>query len=448
VPLALLFACGPKRVPLPVVSTPRFPTYVAPAVPPAFSASDAAELQNRGWTFLQAGDLKNAEREFAASLKTTPAFYPAEVGLGYVQLAARDAKGALAHFDRVLEQVPADPSALVGRGEADLVLGREPEALAAFEAAAAANPALTDVARRVEVLKFRNAEQQIADARAAGAAGRLDDAVARYEQAIASSPGSAFLYRELAGIERKKGDATAALQYYRKAIEVDPGDAASHVGMGELLEAGGDLDAAAAAYTDALALDRGPEVEAKLAAVRARAELARLPAQYRAIDTAPEITRGDLAALIGVRLAPLLQPDAQADAEPITDVRADWAAPWILTVARAGVMAPFSNHAFQPRSPVHRIDLAQAVERLLALIAPRNPVAARNWESARLTFTDLAPGHLAYPAASAAVASGVLTAGADGSFDPSRVVTGEEAVETMVRLQALADLPSPGAVAR
>jgi hypothetical protein len=218
--------------------------------------------------------------------------------------------------------------------------------------------------------------------------------------------------------------------------------------MGDLLDTTGDFDAAAAAYSDALALERSPEVDAKLEAARARAALARLPAEYRAIDTAPRITRGDLAALIGVRLAPLLQPDSQADAEPITDVRADWAAPWILTVARAGVMAPFANHAFQPGSPVQRIDLAQAVERLLARIAPLNPAAARIWESARLTFTDLAPGHLAYPAASAAVASGVLTAEADGRFDPARVVSGEEATETMARLQALADLPSPGAVAR
>ena len=103
--------------------------------------------------------------------------------------------------------------------------------------------------------------------------------------------------------------------------------------------------------------------------MRARAELARLPAEYRAIGEAPQITRGELAALIGVRLAPLLQPDRRVDAEPITDARTDWAATWILAVARAGVMEPFANHAFQPRTVVRRIDLAQAVERLLTRIA-------------------------------------------------------------------------------
>ena len=118
--------------------------------------------------------------------------------------------------------------------------------------------------------------------------------------------------------------------------------------------------------------------------MRARAELARLPAEYRAIDEPPQITRGELAALIGVRLAPLLQPDRRVDAEPITDVRTDWAATWILAVARAGVMEPFANHAFQPRAVVRRVDLAQAVERLLTRVAALKPAAARAWESARV----------------------------------------------------------------
>ena len=206
VALVVMAACGPKTVPLPTVSLPRFPDFIAPVVPAEFANTAAAENETRGWTFLQAGDLKNAEREFATALKTTPAFYPAEIGLGYVELARRDQKAALAHFDRALERQAADPSALVGRGEANLALNREADALADFEAAGAADPALTEIARRVEVLKFRLAEQRLADARAAASAGRLDEAIRAYTRpAIASSPGSAFLYRELAAGRAAEG---------------------------------------------------------------------------------------------------------------------------------------------------------------------------------------------------------------------------------------------------
>ena len=83
-----------------------------------------------------------------------------------------------------------------------------------------------------------------------------------------------------------------------------------------------------------------------------------------------------------------------------------------MAVARAGVMEPFANHTFQPRTVVRRVDLAQAVARLLAARRRAASGAAKAWETARLKFSDLSPSHLAYPAASAAVASGVLTAGA------------------------------------
>src|SRR5205823_1914462 len=120
----------------------------------------------------------------------------------------------------------------------------------------------------------------------------------------------------------------------------------------------------------------------------------------RAIGQAPQVTRADLAALIGVRLAPLLQqPSRRRDAALITDVRNNWAAAWIMSVARAGVMEPYANHAFQPRTLVRRVDLAQAVMHLLTRIAVTSPAAAKSWQSARIRFSDLSAGHLAYPAA-------------------------------------------------
>jgi tetratricopeptide (TPR) repeat protein len=440
--LALASACAPKTAPTPVVTAPKFPDFMRPAVPPAMANSPAAASASRGWTFLQAGDLKTAEREFTAALKTAPTFYPAETSLGYLELARKDAKAALPHFDRALELNPQrdDVSALLGRGQTLLALNREADALTAFESALAADPSQTELARRIEVLRFRNVEQGLARARDAARGGRLDEAVQAYTAAIATSPDSAFLYRELALVERQKGDNDAALDHFRKAAALDPGDAKALAQVGEILEARGDFDGAAKAYTDAIAIEPGAALEKRLEEVRAKGALARLPAEYRAIDQSTQITRADLAALIGIRLGRLLSPASRSDAALITDVRNNWAATWIMSVARAGVMEPFANHAFQPRTVVRRTDLAQAAARMLARIAAQNPARAKAWDGARLSFSDLSPSHLAYPAASAAVASGVMKNGAANAFQPSKIVTGPEALETISAIERLAGL--------
>lgn len=436
--LATVAACAPKPLPAPVVvSAPKFPDFIVPAVPASLAGTPAAANQDRGWRFLQAGDFKNAEREFESALKTTPAFYPAENALGYLELARKDPKAALPHFDRALEAGAPDLSGLMGKSQALLALNRENEVLPVLEAALVIDPSLVEVAGRVEILRFRRQQEDLARARAAATAGRSDDAIAMYTKAIQGSPDSAFLYRELAAVERQKGDSDKALEHLRKSITLEPGDARSLAQIGDILDARGDFDGAAKAYGEALAAEPSAEIEVKLEAVRSHADLARLPEEYRAIGGATVITRGDLAALVGVRLSRLLQTTRRRDAVLITDIRTHWASTWIVTIARAGIMEPYANHAFQPRTIVRRVDLAQVVSRLLARVAEATPGQPHPWQAARLKFTDVAPGHLAYPAASAAVASGVMTAGPDNSFQPSLIVSGQEGVAAIARLEAM-----------
>lgn len=438
VALLAVAACGPKAVvTVPVVSAPKFPDFVEPTVPRDLASRPAVPARERAWLFLQAGDLKNADREVGAALKTDPAFYPLDAVGGYIELARNNNRNALTRFDRVLQRHGDYVAALVGKGQALAGLDREDEALAAFQSALAVDATLTDVQRRVDVLKFKTVQRQIGIARQAARNGKTDDAMRAYRAAIDASPESAFLFRELAAIERAQGDADSALTHYQRANALDPSDAPSLVAMAELLADKDDFDPALKAYAAALALEPNPRVEEARAKLAARAEIARLPAEYRAISTAAQITRGDLAALIGQRLVNLLNATRPRDVGVITDIRGHWAERWILSVARAGVMDPLPNHTFQPRGVVRRADLAQAVSRLLAKVAVVSPAEARRWTNARGRFPDMAASHLAYPAASVATASGVMTTAADGGFQPNRAVTGEEAIAALDRLGQL-----------
>ena len=437
----LMGACATRTVP-PVPAALTYPEFMYPALPQPLATPDTAGRIDRGWRFLQNNDLGNADREFAGAVKGSPALYPAQAGLAYVALARRDYGRALGAFDAALRAGPVYVPALVGRGQTLLALEWEADALEAFESALAVDASLAELRGRVEVLRFRGLQNLIESARAAAAAGRVAEARDAYERALRASPDSAFLYRELGLIERRQGNAEAALERFRRAAELDAADAVALAQTGELLEQRQDFAGAEAAYRRAMEIEASRdlaasrELAARIAAVAEAKRDAEMPPAFRAIAGSREITRGDLAALIGVRLENELRA-APVREVVITDTQGHWAADWIARAARAGVMDPFANHTFQPGARVTRGDLAGAASRVVALIAASRPdLRPRLVE--RPQIVDMAEGHLSYPAVSVAVASGAMPLLDGGRFETARPVSGAEALDVVARLRALA----------
>ena len=430
--------CAKKPVNLPAApGAPRFADFVFPSMAAGLAPPAVVDQHLAAWQLLQSGDAKSAERDYTAILKQVPGFYPAEAGLGYAALARKDAAAALPHFDRALAQNAAYAPALAGKGESLLTLGRTDAAADAFQAAMTADPGLTALRGRVDVLRFRGVQQNIENARKAADAGKLDEARRGYLAAIAASPESAFLYRELAAIEHKSGDDPPALVHARQAVNLDPADARALMLIAEILEASREWAKAGDAYAAANAVEPSDATTARAEQMREKAAFEAMPEEYRAIETSPTVTRGQLAALLGTRLGDLLR---RAPGKPVvvTDVRGSWAVPWIQAVTRAGVMEAFSNHTFQPNTIVRRGDLAQAVSRVLALIGAANPRLAVKWRDPRPKFVDVGPAHLLYPPAARAVLAGIMAPLEGDAFQLTGAVTGAEARDAVAKLEALA----------
>lgn len=434
--VAMAIGCAPR---VPVVTTPTFPDFIYPAPPAAYASSPLAELQRNAWAVLQSGDIDLAEERFSTLLEEDQVFFPASAGLGWVLLARGQGDAALGQFEAALSRAPGYVSALVGRGEAFLATGVLSAALASFEAAVAADPGLERIVRVAGELRLRVMTGRLADARSAFEQGRFEDAVSAYADVIAASPDSGFLYVERARAMARAGDADGAIEAVRRASALDPNDVEAIRLEGDLLETLGDLDGALDAFRRAEAMAPDAATADSLARVIAALRRDALPRQYSVIAENTRVTRGDLAALVAVELADLLDDAAAGRATPILiDTRDHWANRWIVTVAQAGVIPAEAGNRFEPNRNIRRGELADVAGAVLTLIADLDPAVASAWEGERPRFRDMETGHLNYDGAARAVAAGVLSTIEGDRFEPTRPVSGADAVDAVGRLGRLA----------
>jgi len=432
---AALTAAAACRAPAVPPATPAAPAYVEYAFPgPAAQGGDErlAAQHRAAWQLLQRGDLHGATVEYSALVKRAPGYVEAEVGLAYVLLAQQRMTEAVAWFDHAMRSAPRYAPAVVGRAEAYVAAGQRDLALAGFEAALKLDPSMADVARRLEMIRFARIGELTAAARKAIDDGRYDEGRRIYLEAVQTSPDSAVLYRDLGSVELKMNATVDAVDHLRRSVSLDGSDVRALAALGDALEKLDDVDGALDAWGRADRIDSTESTKRALARLRERASTTRLPVEARAIARAAQVTRGDLAALIGLRLAAWLAAAERPTAVLATDVRGHWAEAWIFAVVRAGVMDVYNNHTFQPSAVMRRIDAAQVVTRVLAMTP-----AAGDRARGRMPIGDMAPDHLGYADAMAAVGSGVMDLADGAQFHPARLLTGAEAVDIVDRLERL-----------
>jgi hypothetical protein len=311
-------------------------------------------------------------------------------------------------------------------------------AIAAMERVLVLDPSREQVRTRLELLRFRLTQSALAAGQAARGAGRHAEAAGHFERALTQSPESTMILSELARAEAAAGQFDRAEGHARQTLQIEPRQAEWQALLGDVLEARGQLSDAADAYERAELLEPSDVWRTRIRDLRDRAVVAALPESFRNVAAAQTVTRADVAAYVGIHLRDLLSDAPVLVTTVATDVRTHWAAPWILPVTRAGIMAVFPNHTFQPASIVRRGDLAGAMAALVRMVGRVRPADVAKWETARPRFTDLPASNLFYPPSALVTAAGVMAPDDAGRFDPTRPATGVELEQAVKRLETLA----------
>jgi len=436
--LALVSSCVPKNKPALPPGAPKYPDYPAIDVPAELRvAPDIRQQHDLAWQHFQAGDSRSATREFSALLKKSPGFYPANAALGYIALADKQFKAAGAHFSDALAMNDRYMPALLGQADAQMAMHNDEAAVAVLEQILKVDPSRQALRNRLDVLRLRVVQAQLDASRRDREAGRLEDAQSGLERALSVAPNSAVLWRELAVVELARGSLDAAEAHARRSIQLDAGDPDALAALGAALEAKERFRDAADAFEKANGLDARPAWRDRAASLRNKAIAASIPPEYRAIPTAATVTRGQVAAMIGMRLDDLITRAPRRVTAVATDIRNHWASEWILKVTQAGVMEIYPNHTFQPSATLRRSDLARIVSQLLALAATRRPEELARWKAARPRFSDVPPTHVSYASVALAVTSGAMSADND-RFGLTLPATGADLVAAITRIDQIA----------
>ncbi|NER28338.1 MAG: tetratricopeptide repeat protein, partial [Symploca sp. SIO1C4] len=85
--------------------------------------------------------------------------------------------------------------------------------------------------------------------------GKLDEAIANYQQSIRLDPNFAYPYNGLGNALKQQGKLDEAIANYRRAIRLDPKNPYPYNGLGNALKRQGKLDEAIAEYKRSIALD-------------------------------------------------------------------------------------------------------------------------------------------------------------------------------------------------
>ncbi len=291
------------------------------------------------------------------------------------------------------------------------------------------------------------------------AEGNYQQALQRFQQALALNPDFVPAYEALGLVQLKQGDIKEAQRSFQDGLEKDPRYAPLYIGLGRTYSAQKDEQQAIKHFQKALELDHSnadafyfqglsyvnmglysqaeesfkkaldndpsytPADQAWAALARMRMPPGQLPPEYAAIAKKPIINRSDFAALLAHHL-PLADLCGSEEQTPsISDIEDSWARDEIRQVVSCGLMDILSADEFKPRERVTRLQCAIVVTEVLLRI-PTGRKLREALEVHTSPFPDVSMDQEGFEAIMLATGSGIMKTRSDGFFDPEGEING------------------------
>lgn len=242
---------------------------------------DAKGLVQEALLHHQAGRLAEAEALYRQALAREPREVDALHFLGVIAYQRGDAAGAETLISEALALHPANAVALNNLGNALAAQNKSNAALRAYLEALSLDPGYADALTNLGALRASGRPERAA-ALPAGAplglglshmgAGRVEEAIACFREALALQPESADAHFNLGNAYRTKGLHAEAVAHYEEAVALAPDFPEAHVNLGSVRLEQGEIQGALASSRKAVVLaPELPEAQYNLGAASFRA---------------------------------------------------------------------------------------------------------------------------------------------------------------------------------
>ena len=380
------------------------------------------------WKFLTQGRPDKAQQVILRLGDSNPFYW---AGLGYVAFLQEDLTSAEGYFRKAALDHPGLAAAHLGLGQLYRKSGRDEEAYNSYLEVLKRDPENAFARREADNIGALLTDTYLREAKAAADAGDAEKAKAAYLRLLDFSPKLEEAHLALARIYAKEKDIKDALFHLQIANANDPKSKTVLEAYAETLVLANQLGRALDAYERVLALEPGNKaVRDRVDGLKVKLGVIDLPSQYDGIAGMEAAAKEDVAALIAVKFREVVEADPPKP-PVIVDISTSWASRFIVKVAALGILDVYSNHTFQPKKPITRGEMAEALVHLIDVLKKKGVTVVAQIPPERIRIADVPPEHLYFDPIVKSISYQVMDLGPDRTFRPEQTMSGPEVIRIL-----------------
>lgn len=390
--------------------------------------NDSAYIE--GWQNLKLGKPKEALENFKQSLSVDEKLY---VGFGYAFLAQNKLPLARRNFEKALEINPDNWQAHFGLGHLYELLKEKERAFRIYAALLTKYPENNWVKERYEYIKASETQKYLDKARQFKMVNQSEQYIQALEKAALYSPEMSEIEIEMGDFFYSQGQYDTAVKHYENVVQRFPHKEDILVKLAGVYENTQKYDDAVVVYKRLLELKPGNMTYInKVNDLKIKFYDINLPTKFKNIFFKRDITREDLAALIGHYFDRYLENRSPVI---ITDIGGSFAKEQVIKVCTLGIMEVRPDHSFDRFLQVDRAAFAVVIDRLLRYLEKERGYTVNLAPAGKdLLPRDISPLHKHYKIITFMVNAQLLKLDKENQFHPTLKVTPTEVLTSIRKI--------------